>query len=141
MKFVVDAGSKTWFRIETAAEAALESRAMNHAVERYFQDAYDKAASSHAPKTASAAFEQSIGRHEHALDVMPVFLTLRDGEGTALVTAMLPPAGVDHPVHRIIIVGPSNADPYPEHAHAIEALGRHFNLKLERGRCYPYRRG
>jgi hypothetical protein len=140
MKFVVDEGAKSWFRIETVAEAALESKAMNHTVERYFREAYDKAAASFAAKSASATFERSIGRHEHALKSMPMFLTLRDREGTALVTAMLPPSGVDHPAHRVIVVGPSNADPYPDHASAIEVLGRHFGLKLDRNRCFPYKR-
>jgi hypothetical protein len=47
MQFVCDAGAVTWFRIETAGEALLESRAMNHAVEKYFQDAYDSALQSY----------------------------------------------------------------------------------------------
>jgi hypothetical protein len=34
MQFVCDAPPKTWFRIETEGEAALESRAMDHAVEK-----------------------------------------------------------------------------------------------------------
>jgi hypothetical protein len=140
MKFVVDAGSKTWFRMETVAEAALESRAMNHTVERYFRESYEKAAATYVPGPATATFEQAIGRHEHALRAMPMFLTLRDGEGTALVTAMLPPCGLDHPMYRCIVVGPSNADPYPEHGAAIEALAAHLNVKLDRARCYPYRR-
>ena len=70
---------------------------------------------------------------------MPFFLTLRDSEGNGLVTAMLPPGGPDASAFKIIIVGPSNSDPYPEHGDAIHALGRHFNLPLERSRCYPYR--
>jgi hypothetical protein len=40
----------------------------------------------------------------------------------------------------MIIVGPDNADPYPEHRPAIEALGRHFGISLERSRCFPYQR-
>jgi hypothetical protein len=49
---------------------------------------------------------------------MPVFLTLRDAEGTALATAMLPPqqAGRDGPAAcSPMVVGPGNGDPYPEH--------------------------
>jgi len=38
------------------------------------------------------------------------------------------------------VVGPKNADPYPEHEDAIAALGQHFGLTLDRERCYPYRR-
>ena len=45
MQFVCDASaSKTWFRIETEAEAALESRVMNHAVEKHFREAQEQAA-------------------------------------------------------------------------------------------------
>jgi hypothetical protein len=69
---------------------------------------------------------------------MPLFLTLRDEDGKALVTAMLPPNGKKG--GGCIIVGPANADPYPEHADAIAALGDHFGITLDRGSCYPYRR-
>ena len=69
---------------------------------------------------------------------MPLFLTLRTAEGAALVTAMLPPGGRYDPAFRIIIVGPENQDPYPEHSEAIRKLGEHFGLSLERVRCYPY---
>jgi hypothetical protein len=55
---------------------------------------------------------------------MPVFLTLRDWEGNALATAMLPPDGKDRGGSRIIIVAASNADPYPEQDAAIAALER-----------------
>ena len=37
-------------------------------------------------------------------------------------------------------VGAANGDPYPEHADAIKTLGDYFGIKLERARCYPYRR-
>src|SRR5262249_45836766 len=40
MQFVCDAPPKTWFRIETEGEATLESREMNHAVEKYFKQFY-----------------------------------------------------------------------------------------------------
>src|ERR1700756_3900905 len=50
---------------------------------------------------------------------MPLFLTLRDGEGNALTTAMLPPGGKDRGGFRIIIVAASNADPYPQQDAAI----------------------
>ena len=102
MQFVCDApDGKTWFRIETEAEAVLESEAMKHAVEKYF---------------------------------------LRDREGNALSTAMLPPGGRDDHNFQMIIVGPGNADPYPANEHAIRALGAHFGLRLDRERCYPYGR-
>jgi len=53
---------------------------------------------------------------------------------------MLPPGGQDDRSFRPIIVGMANADPYVDHSDAIKALGQHFGLALERGRCYPYRR-
>jgi hypothetical protein len=69
---------------------------------------------------------------------MPIFLTLRDGEGTALVTAMLPPVGQDQRTFRPVIVGPANTDPFPEHGAAITELAERFGLVLDRSRCYPY---
>jgi hypothetical protein len=42
---------------------------------------------------------------------------------------------------RIIIVGPSNRDPYVEHADAIAALAKHSSLTLDRESCFPYARG
>ena len=42
--------------------------------------------------------------------------------------------------YRPIVVGPENKDPYPEHGEAIEVLGQHFNIALNRDRCFPYRR-
>ena len=71
---------------------------------------------------------------------MPLFLTLRDHEGEGLVTAMLPPGGVDDGSFQIIVVGRANADPYPDHGEAIRVLGEHYGLTLDRERCYPYRR-
>ena len=53
---------------------------------------------------------------------------------------MLPPSGRDDRSFRPIIVGPGNADPYPEQGDAIRALGQHYGITLERARCYPYRR-
>jgi hypothetical protein len=141
MRFVCDAsGQKTWFRIETEAEAAQESELMRHAVEKYFRRAYEEAAQSYRPAPGPFV-EQDIGRGAHIRSAMPVFLTLRDGEGKALATAMLPQPGQDRLAPTPIVVGPGNADPYPEHEEAIRILGRHFGLSLDRARCYPYHRG
>ena len=139
MQYICDApGSTTWFRIETEGEAALESDAMQHAVEKHFRQAWDAAVQSYQ-STSSSFVEKNIGLKAHVQRVMPLFLTLRDAEGQALVTAMLPPAGRLDPRFRIIIVGPDNRDPYPAHGEAIAKLGEHFGLTLERSRCYPYR--
>ena len=141
MQYVCDAPPSTWFRFETEAEAALESRAMNHAVEKYFQQACEQAASTYVPPKSAAYIEQNIGLKAHIQRVMPRFLTLRDGEGKALVTAMLPPAGQDERTFKPIIVGFENTDPYLEYSDAIAALAQHFDLTLDPARCYPYRRG
>jgi hypothetical protein len=140
MQYVCDSPPNTWFRLETEAEAAVESRAMDHAVEKHFKHAYEEAARSYVPPKSGRFIEQSIGLKAHIQRAMPMFLTLRDREGKALVTAMLPPAGKDDRALRPIIVGHGNSDPYPDYGEAIRALGAHFGLTLERERCFPYRR-
>jgi len=140
MRYICDApGGGTWFRIETEAEAVSESDLMRHAVEKFFNKEREKAAQSYQP-ISKVFFEQEIGLKAHIQKTMPLFLTLRDGEGNPLVTAMLPPGGQDDRSFRPIIVGMSNADPYVQHADAIRVLGQHFGMALDRGRCYPYRR-
>src|SRR5437868_2051337 len=53
MEYVCDApGGKTWFRIETEAEALSESQEMNHAVEKYFRREREKAVQSYRPASA-----------------------------------------------------------------------------------------
>jgi len=140
MKYVCDApDGKTWFRIETPAEATVESDVMRHAVEKFFRQEWEKAAQSYHPPSRSF-IEQNIGLNAHVQRAMPMFLTLRDAEGNALATAMLPPQGRDDRGFRTIIVGAGNDDPYPEHGGAIRALAQHLGIALERERCYPYRR-
>lgn len=141
MQYVCDApDGKTWFRLETEAEAAQESVVMRHAVEKYFRREWDEAAGSYQP--ASTTFiERNIGLQEHIQRRMPLFLTLRDDEGVAHVTAKLPPGGRDDPGFRPIIVGAQNSDPYPQYDAAIQALAGHFGLTLDRDRYYPYTSG
>jgi hypothetical protein len=141
MQYVCESPPKTWFRIETEAEAYQESQAMGHAVERYFVQAREQAAAAYVPPAGHRVIEQNIGLKAHIQRAMPIFLTLRDNEGTALVTAMLPPAGQGEREFRPIIVGGGNSDPYPEHGEAIKALARHYGLTLDPARCFPYRRG
>ena len=140
MQYVCDAGANTWFRIETAGEATLESQAMRHAVEKYFLDAQSQATETYVPPPSLPKVEQKIGLKAHIQRAMPMFLTLRDKDGTALVTAMLPPVGQDDKSFRPVIVGPANSDPYAAHAAAIRALATHFRLALDAVRCFPYRR-
>jgi len=132
-------GGKTWFRIETEGEAAQESQLMRHAVEKHFVRERAKALATYVP-SSPVALERDIGLKAHVRRAMPLFLTLRDGEGEALATAMLPPLGREDRSFKPVIVGAANSDPYPDHAEAIEELGRHFGLALDRARCFPYRR-
>lgn len=140
MQYVCDApDGKTWFRIETESEAQGESDAMNHAVEKYFRREHEKALQAYQPATTSF-IERDIGLKAHVAKTTPLFLTLRDREGTPLATAMLPPEGKDDDAFKIIIVGPANSDPYPKEGEAIVALGKHLGLTLDRARCFPYGR-
>src|SRR5215208_4072449 len=129
MRFVCDAaGGKAWFRIETEAEAMRESELMRHAVEKHFRRAYEQAWQAYRPAPGPFV-EQDIGRAAHVRRTMPVFLTLRDGEGTPLATAMRPPrqrlqaAGRDDVAICPMVVGPGNGVPYPAHGDAIRDLG------------------
>jgi hypothetical protein len=138
MQFLCDAsGRRTWFRIETEAEAAAESLAMRHAVEKYFRREREAAIQSYRP-TAASYIERDIGLAAHIQRTMPLFLTLREHDGTPLATAMLPPEGKESDSFRMIIVGPANADPFVAHDEAIQALAKHFGLTLNRERCFPY---
>jgi hypothetical protein len=141
MEYVCDAPPHTWFRLESIVEAQTESSLMEHAVERYFREAHEKARTSYVPPAGGRFIEQSIGLKDYIKRSMPMFVTLRDNEGKALVTGMLPPGGKALPGFRPIIVGPSNGDPYREHAPAIAALAKHLGLPLDRERCFPYQRG
>jgi hypothetical protein len=140
MRYVCDApGGKTWFRIETEGEAIIESQAMHHAVEKFYRKERERAVATYQP-VSTVFFEQAIGLEAHVQREMPVFLTLRDENGTALATAMLPPGAREDRTFRTIVVGIENRDPYPEHGEAIRALAAHVGMPLERSRCYPYRR-
>jgi len=141
MEYICDAPKdRTWFRLMTEAEAVNESLEMRHAVEKHFRREWERAAESFRPLT-TVFIEQDIGKAAHINRAMPLFLTLRDEDGKALVTAMLPPGGRADPSVGCIIVGPANADPYAKHADAVAALARHFDIALDRSDCYPYRRG
>ena len=112
---------------------------MHHAVEKHFRREKEKAMGTYKP-TSTIFIEQNIGLDAHVQREMPLFLTLRDMEGSALATAMLPPGGQNDPTFKIIIVGQGNSDPYPEHEEAVRGLGSHFDLALDREHCFPYSR-
>jgi hypothetical protein len=136
MQYVCDAPhGRTWFRIETEAEAAAESRLMRHAVEKHFLTAQQRARRSYVP---GQGLERDIGLKSHIARTMPLFMTLRADDGSGLATAMLPPGPKPSNDFTIIIVGPENTDPYADNSDAIEALARHVRILLPRARCYPY---
>ncbi len=138
MKHICDApDGKTWYRIETLAEAEQESTLMHHAVEKYFRRDKEKAVQTYKP-TSTVFFEHNIGLEAHVQREMALFLTLRSAEGKGLATAMLAPAGRGDPNFTMIIVGEDNSDPYSEHDEAIRALGTHYGLTLARETCFPY---
>ncbi len=140
MRYVCDAPPNTWFCIETVAEAEQESQAMSHAVAKHYRQCREQAEQSYVPPATLRSFEQKIGLKDHIQRTMPMFVTLRDNSGKALVTGMLPPGGKADTAFRPIIVGPSNGDPFPTYSAAIAALGRHIGMPLEADRCFPYRR-
>ncbi len=141
MQYICDAPPYTWFRLETVSEAQAESQMMEHAVERYFRETHEKAQQSFVPPAGGRFIEQNIGRKDYIQRTMPMFVTLRSNDGTALVTGMLPPGGKAQPGFRPIIVGKANGDPYGAYGQAIAALAKHLGLALERERCFPYQRG
>lgn len=139
MQYICDApDKKTWFRLETEWEAEQESALMEHGVEKYFRRARECAKESYKP-TSPLFIEQNIGLEAHIRKVMPQFLTLRDGDGNGLATAMLSPGDGQDSSFRKIIVGVGNSDPYPDHGEAIRALGEKLGITLERASCYPYK--
>ena len=140
MRYVCDArAAGRGFASRARPRRSPNSEMMHHAVEKYFRKEHERAAQSFRP-VSKVNFEQEIGLKAHIQREMPLFLTLRDDSGTPLATAMLPPNGREDRSFRPIIVGPGNADPYPEQGDAIRALATHYGIPLERSRCYPYRR-
>ena len=139
MQYVCDApGGLTWFSMETQAEADAETELMRHAVAKYFLRSQEAARRTYRPRQGLAAFERDIGLKDHIMRETPVFLTLRDGAGEALVTAMLSREMRNGQAGQAIIVGAGNSDPYPQFGEAIAALGAHYGTALPRETCFPY---
>jgi hypothetical protein len=129
MQFVCDApGSKAWFRIETEGEAGQESEAMQNAVEVTFADERKVAMRTYRPSLRLNFIERDIGLSTHIQRTMPMFLTLRDREGTALANAMLPPGGKDDGRNRSTVTGPCGDDVRLSQGDAIAALEKHFGF-------------
>jgi hypothetical protein len=139
MRYVCGApGGRTWFRLETEAEAEAEAALMRHAVDKHFRRHNAAARESYRAPQGGPSFEQSIGLKDHIARAMPLFLTLRADDGEGLATAMLPPEGRNQVNFKIVIVGPDNSDPFATEAEAIAALEAHFGLELKREECFPY---
>ena len=139
MQYVCDApGDKTWFRIETENEAALESQAMRHALENHFVQERQRAVAKYRARPALSGIERDIGLEAHVLRSTPRFLTLRDHEGTPLASAMLPPETQAAAQFRPTIVGPGYSDAYATHDGAIAALEKCFGLSLRRECHNPF---
>jgi hypothetical protein len=138
MQYVCDApGQKTWFRIETESEAALESQAMHHALEAHFQRERQAAIATYHPPRTLNNIEKNIGLDAHVAHAMPRFLSLRDNAGTPLASAMLPPAKACGTL-RPTIVGPAYADAYVAQDDAIAALEKTVGMSLRRERNNPF---
>ena len=87
MQYVCDApDGKTWFRIETAEEAAKESALMNHAVEKHFRQQWDAAATSFKP-ASNVYIEQNIGLKSHVQREMPLAHSPKKAQGCLIRTA------------------------------------------------------
>ena len=139
MEYVCDApGKKTWFRIETEGEATMEAEAMRHAVDNHFRHARLQAIAAYRPAATLRLIERDIALGAHVKRAMPQFLTLRDRDGTALATAMLPPAGKDADAYAPTVFGPNRGDAFATEGEAIAALEKHSGVKLQRGTSYAH---
>ncbi|HEY0106525.1 MAG TPA: hypothetical protein VGB91_10610 [Rhizomicrobium sp.] len=131
MQYVCDApGAKTWFRIETEGEAMLEAAAMRHSLDHRFRHERETAIGSYRPPRLLSPIERDIGLAAHIGRTMPIFLTLRDRDGTALATAVLPQRGDTAREPRV--VGPGYDDAFSSQQDAIAALATHFGMTLRR---------
>src|SRR5258705_4524970 len=99
---------------------------MSHTVEKYFRREREKAVQSWRPERPNA-IEREIGLKAHVEREMPLVLTLRDREGNALTTAMLPPGGKDRGGFRVIIVAASNTGPFPQPVAVLTELRAPFD--------------
>ena len=138
MKHICDApDGKAWFRLETEAEAERESARMQHGVAVRFRRERARAVRSYRPQPAAFA-GRGLSLERHVRIAMPIFLTLRDREDAALVTAMLAHGNRVQPEAELIIVGKDETDPYPDHGRAIAALADKLGIDLDRTRCFPF---
>jgi len=140
MQYVCEApGRKVWFRIESSAEAALESAVMKNAIEFQYENAHRAAIQTYQPSSRLHFVERDIGLKSHIARTMPMFLTLRDGEGKHLVNAVLPPCGREDDTFACRIVGPGGMDALTAEADAVEVLEKHFGLSVHKKHSVSHR--
>ena len=132
MKYICDApDGKTWFRLETEIDAEQESSLMDHCVVERFRRERARAIQN-CRRQSTMSVGQDVGLERQVRVKMPIFLTLRDRAGAALVTAVLAHGTYEEPGAAFLIVGKGNSDPYPDHSAAIEAsTGRAASRSLE----------
>jgi len=131
MQYICDApGRKAWFRIESSGEAAIESAVMKNAIEVQYENTRRAAIQTYQPSSRLHFIERNIGLNAHIARTMPMFLTLRDGEGNHLANAMLPPCGRDDDTFVSRVVGPAGMDALTAEAEAVDALEKHFGLSI-----------
>ena len=131
MRYVCDVSERmTWFRIETDGEALLEAMATQIAVAYFFEEERRKALSSYRPRAELSFLERDIGLESHIQRTMPLFLTLRDNNGSALATTMLPLDGKDDGVFPVLVWGAGSVDAYELHTVALRALEKHFDIPI-----------
>ena len=117
----------------TEARGGGESEEMRHAVEKHYRREREKAAQSFQPLT-TVFIEQDIGKEAHIHRAMPLFLTLRDKDGKALVTAMLPPGGREEPVVRLHHRRARQRRPLSAARRRHQGAGRSFRYRARSGR-------
>jgi len=109
----------------------LESEVMKVRIDTEFRNERDRATRSYRPHPRLQSIERDIGLNAHVLRVMPIFLTLRDREGTALANAVLPPEDKSRGVDHSVVVGPDYANPFASQSDAIKALEQHYDISLQ----------
>ena len=132
MQYVCDApGRRAWFRIETEGEASLEAQDMGHSLDYFFRHERDTATRAYAPLRTLSFIERDIGLSAHLTRTMPIFLTLRESDGTAVASALLP-QDPDQLSIAARVIGPGDNDAFREQREALQALEKHLGKKLRR---------
>jgi len=132
MQYVCDApGRRAWFRIETEGEATLEAQEMRHSLDYFFRHEHAAARRSYAPCDRLSFIERDIGLSAHLKRTMPIFLTLRERDGTPVASAILP-QDPDSETVAARVIGAGDCDAFRAEREALIALEAHLGKKLRR---------